>query len=301
MRGGSLNTISFNTVTKDGASLRTEFTSSESVPIKGVVIVVHGFGEHLGGYKEVTSKLSASGYATMIYDQRGHGELLSQGEPTDQDRVKSSEKLKKLQGIIPSYQAFLDDIDIMILKAKELTPDVPIALYGHSMGGNIVLNYLLKQTPNDVRCIVLESPWLGLYKELSPIMDRLAKIIGSLSKNIAIINKLEPEVITGDASKNREYDDDPLYHNRISLRMYSGVKKGCAYALQNASKLAIPIFLANGKFDQVVSNNAIHEFAKAAGECLYTKEYDAYHAIRKGFKSEVFFQDVIEFLSNNIS
>ena len=268
---------------KDGANIKAEFLKDETQPVKGVVIIVHGFGEHIGGYKELTEYLARAGFANIVFDQRGHGDLSPYG------------KLEKLQGIIPSYEALLDDIDVVIAKAKCLVPGVPVMMYGHSMGGNIILNYLLNRNQDDIKCVVLEAPWLGLYKEPGKHVDFIAKILGAISPNIATYNKLPPEDITGDVSKNHEYDDDIFYHNRISLRLFSGVKKGCTNALMNASKLTVPIYLASGKHDQIVCNKTIAGFADSTGKNLITKEYDAYHAIRKGNARDEFFNDMIMF------
>ena len=283
-----MNKLQFKLTTKDGIKLQAEFTKDETQPVKGVVIVIHGFGEHIRGYRELAEFLAKSGYANIVFDQRGHGDLSEYG------------KLEKMQGIIPSYQAFLDDIDLMVSQADNMVPGVPISFYGHSMGGNIILSYLLKHGGADFKCVVLESPWFGLFKELHPIMNRIAKILGFLSPKIAIYNELPPEKITGKTDNAEDYDDDPFYHNRISLRMYAGVKNGCEYILRNASRISVPIFLAYGKHDQIVCNNAIKQFADKNDSNVRTKEYDAFHAIRKGNKRDEFFNDIVTYLDKHV-
>ena len=276
--------LKINQTAKDGMVIRAKFTKDETQSVKGVVIIVHGFGEHIGGYRELASVLAKVGYANIVFDQRGHGNLRVYG------------KQEKFQGIIPCYQTLLDDIEIMREEAQRLAPDVPISLYGHSMGGNIILNYLLKYGQSEFSSVILESPWLGLYKELCPVLECVAKVLGAISPKIATYNKLDPEEITGDISKNDEYDKDPFYHNRISMRLFAGVKKGCTHALKNASKITIPIFMASGQHDKIVSNEAIAEYVKNSGGNVTAKEYDAYHAIRKGSTRDEFLNDMINYL-----
>jgi len=283
-----MNISRFKLTAGDGAEIQAEFTKDETQKIKGVVIVVHGFGEHIGSYRELTRVLAGAGYASIVFNQRGHGDFRHHKNPV------------KMQGIIPDYETLLDDIDNIKAEAKRLVPDVPVALYGHSMGGNIILNYLLRRKQDDYACAVLESPWLGLYKELNVFTDRVAKILGFLSSKIAIFNKLSPEQITGDESVNDEYDDDPLYHNRISLRLYAGVKNGCAYALKNASKVTIPVYLASAKQEMIVCNKSIAQFTGSTGSNVTAKEYEGYHAIRKSSAREEFFKDIVDYLSNNM-
>ena len=284
MGGQYLNNLKFKLTTRDNIKLQAEFTKDETQPVKGVVIIIHGFGEHIRGYRDLASFLAKSGYANFVFDQRGHGDLREYG------------KLEKMQGIIPSYQAFLDDIELMTEQADNMVPGVPISLYGHSMGGNIILSYLIRLGWEDYKCVILESPWFGLFKELHPVVNRIAKILGFLSPKIAIYNELPPDKITGKADNKEDYDDDPFYHNRISLRMYAGVKNGCEYILKNASKVSIPIYLAYGKHDQIVCNNAIMQFTNKNDSNVKAKEYDAYHAIRKGSKRDEFFHDVVTYL-----
>ena len=45
-----------------------------AVKLRGVVIVVHGLGEHAGRYDHMAQQLNAWGFAVRGYDQCGHGE-----------------------------------------------------------------------------------------------------------------------------------------------------------------------------------------------------------------------------------
>ena len=182
-------------------------------------------------------------------------------------------------------------------EAGKLLPGVPVSIYGHSMGGNIVFNYLLKRNQSVFKCAIIESPWLALYKEKSKIEVIIAKILGFISPKIAIHSRLNQDLITGIVDKSAEYRNDPFYHNRTSLRLFAGVKAGCAYAMKNASKLTLPVYLALGKYDQIVSNKAIYEFIDHCGKNVQAKEYEAYHAIRKGSAVDEFFHDIIGYLN----
>ena len=282
--------------TDDGAVINIIFSNDDTQPAKGAVIVIHGFGEHSGSYNELIEKLVAAGYACAIFNQRGHG-ALNLGVGNQGNKTKNAgSRQKDMRGIIPSYQCFLDDIDAVSAAVKQHAPDMPVALYGHSMGGNIVINYLLKQNHADYSCAVLESPWLGLYKKVNPLVTVLANILGRLSPKIAIINKLSPNDITSDSAKADFIRNDHLYHNRISMRMITGIIDGCKYALENASKLTIPVYLASAGNDRIVSNRAIEEFTGAAGSNVTLKVYDSCHAIHNDTEREALYQDVISYL-----
>ena len=296
-----MKTVSFKITAKDGVDIQAEFTQDETQATKGVVIIVHGFGEYIASYKELASVLADAGYASIVFDQRGHGDL------------QPREKLEKLQGIVPDYQTLLDDIDVVVSEAKRLLPDVPIAMYGYSMGGNIVANYLIRPgkekltdrnfpmfNQSDFACVVLESSWFGLYNEISPLQAFVAKILGLISPKLAISKRLPPEDIMGEEGNYEEYDDGTFYHNRISFRLITGVKNGCVNALMNGSKINIPVYLAIGANDKIVSNKAIVKLASIIGSNATTKEYDAHHLIRKCPAKKEFFTDVIAYLDKNI-
>ena len=125
-----------------GARLRTLTWTSVS-PV-GSVLLVHGLGDHAGRYLELAEAMTRAGFAVIAYDQRGHGG--STGK----------------RGHAASFSVFLDDLEAVLTWAREVEGVVhPPFLYGHSMGGLVLLRYLqTRQTA--VPGIILSAPWLGL-------------------------------------------------------------------------------------------------------------------------------------------
>jgi len=271
-----------NITGKDGAPINTTLCNFDNDNIKGTVIICHGFGEHLGMFLELAEKLGEGGYASALFDQRGHGE--------------PPEKKQKWFGVIPGYECFLDDVISVTDAVQQMKQDLPIALYGHSMGGNIAVNVLLRKDATKYACVVLDAPWLQLYKKHSPLIVGIAKLAGFLSPKITTTNKLKPEVLTSDQERVDLYINDPLYHGQISFRMYTGINNGCAYALANASRLPIPALITYATDDKVLNNDAILRFAADAGDLATIKEYDSRHAIRNDLSRDELFRDVIAFL-----
>jgi alpha-beta hydrolase superfamily lysophospholipase len=284
MGGSEMQNI--NIKAKDGAVINAVACDIEKPNIKGVVIISHGFGEHSNSYGELAGRLGQADYASVCLDQRGHG--------------KPPDGRKHWQGVIPGYQSFLDDIVSVTDKVGQMAPNVPIALYGHSMGGNIVVNTMLR---HDFKyaCAVLESPWFGLSNDPGPFIACLAKIIGAITPNATIVSKLKTSDISGDMASAEGYTKDPLYHNRISLRMFSGLKGGCAYVMKNAARLSAPTFLAYAMNERIVCNKAILNFAADAGDIVTVKEYESCHAIHNDVKRDEYFHDMIAFLDAHCS
>ena len=90
------------------------------------VIIVHGIAEHSGRYERVAQRLNARGYACYALDHRGHGH--SQGPRTD----------------VAAFEDYVADLRTYYELIRRSGPDLPIFLYGHSMGSLIALLYALR-------------------------------------------------------------------------------------------------------------------------------------------------------------
>ena len=122
----------------------------------GLVIIVHGVHEHSGRYQWVAERLVAAGYDVHAVDHPGHGR--SPGR----------------RGNITSMAAAVDGVDAVTRMAAERVPDVPVFVYGHSLGGLIALQYLTGKPIDRVRGGIISAPALdtsaatGLQRRLAP-------------------------------------------------------------------------------------------------------------------------------------
>jgi len=206
-------------------------------------------------------------------------------------------------GIIPDYQCFVDDIISLTDYARELAPDTPVALYGHSMGGNIVINTVLQSSVQDTSpyiCAVLESPWLGLHKPLGGLEVFFMKLLSRIMPNLRQKRTLNHAELSGDAERTAGYANDPLYHGYISMRMAAGILDGCDYAMKNAGTITVPTYLAYAENDVIVCNKAIREFAEKAGDKITIKGYESNHAVHNDKMRESFFSDVNEYIDSKL-
>jgi len=238
--------------------------------IRGVVQIVHGFGEAIEHYLEMADFFSRHGFACVIHDQRGFGEM----------SFIPQERRKKAQGVISDYRYFLLDIKLIRRNINTWYPNVPVFLIGHSMGGNIALNYLLRCPKSQYKKAVIESPWLHLYSPLPEIAMKIARLVGNVSHVPAIQTKLNREHISRDPESVKGFDDG-IYHNRMSLRLFSQVSGAGVYALNHAANLTFPTLLLCAGKDKVVSPKAIEEFAALAKDnvelVLYPEGFHALH------------------------
>lgn len=98
----------------------------------GVVQINHGLAEHCGRYRAFAEFLTARNYHVYAHDHRGHGQTIAPDAPPG--RFAKSEGVEKL---IEDAASVTD-----LIRARH--SGLPIILFGHSMGGLIVLNLLMK-------------------------------------------------------------------------------------------------------------------------------------------------------------
>ena len=202
--------------------------------IKGVVVLVHGFGEHSGRYiSNVIPCLVSSSLAVVTYDNVGHG--------------KSSGK----RGHCPSYEALLDILNEAIEKAVEVYPNVPIFLYGHSMGGNLVLNYAMRRKTK-IKGIVATSPYLRLAFQPPKWKMLLGKFMLKIMPSITLPSGLDPNGISRIPEEVEKYKNDPLVHDQVSPMFSFPIMDAGEWAIENASKLSIETLLTHGTADQII-------------------------------------------------
>jgi len=283
------NVVHIKVNAKDGAVIPVSTYKIEDSSKKGVVIISHGFGEHAGVFIEHAERLWQGGYASVILDQRGHG------KPPDGSR--------NWHGRISDYMHFINDIVSVTAITRKIAPNTPIALYGFSMGGNIIVNTLLRLPLNQAKtyfCAMLESPWLELKEPLDPVSKFALKIMNKIAPDFRYHRKLRYDDFWGDTESTQDYAKDPYLHGYISMRMLSGIMDGCAYALENASRLPVKTYLAYADNDKVVSNKATLEFAAKAGNMVTLKKYESHHALYYDVQREPYCRDLIAFLDSNL-
>lgn len=114
-------------------------------PPKAIVQIAHGMCEHSGRYQAFLEFLAGQGYVAAIGDHRGHG-----------NSVKDNADLGYFND--KSGKAIVDDCAKITRVLKEHYGDLPVYLFGHSMGSLVVRAYLQKYENQIEKLIVCGSP-----------------------------------------------------------------------------------------------------------------------------------------------
>lgn len=271
----------FEFKTFDGLSLFGQSWQPEDQS-RAVICLVHGMGEHSERYAHVADALTQAGYTLISFDLRGHG--------------KSSGP----RGHIPSYEALMQDISFLLESANKKFPQLPFFLYGHSLGGNLVLNYVLRYKPQ-LKGVIVTGPWLRLAFEPPAFKVTLGKMMNKIWPSFSQSSGLDTKVLSHDPHVVRAYENDPLVHDHISARMFIGIYQAGQWALEHASEFSLPLFLMQGGADKIISVEAGREFAGKIKENCTLKIWDGlYHEIHNEPEKEEVFKFLIDWLDKKV-
>jgi alpha-beta hydrolase superfamily lysophospholipase len=219
---------------------------------------VHGLGEHSGRYQHVAAAFNAAGIAVWGFDLRGHG--------------KSPGK----RGQVPHFEVMLDDIATAIAVTQKRFAGLPLFLYGHSLGGNLVLNYALRRKPA-LAGVIATSPWIQLAFEPPAAQIRLARFMSRLLPGLTQPNELDVQGLARDPEVGVAYKNDPLVHDRASVRLLVEFLDAGEWALEHATELNLPLLLVHGSADPITSAAASQKFAARAGANCTLKIWEGFY------------------------
>ena len=247
--------------TQDNLDIFAQGWEPDTRETKAVICLVHGLGEHTSRYEHVAEAFSKDGYAMYGFDLRGHGRS---GGP---------------RGHFPSIEAVMQDIDLLFEQARKRYPGLPLLLYGHSLGGILVLHYGLKRKPT-VKGVIVTSPGLHTALESQTAKIMAAKILGLLIPTVSLPSGLDASAISHTQAVVDKYNHDPLTHDKVSLgfgRVMLGVTK---WTLEHAGEFSIPLLLMHGKEDRIAFPSSSIEFAAALKDkCTLFLWDDGYHEL----------------------
>jgi len=193
----------------------------------------------------------------------------------------------------------LDDISHLLEEAAERYPDRPRFLYGHSLGGNLVINHALRRRPQ-LTGVIATGPLLRPGFEPPAWKLTLGKIMYSLWPTLSMANELDRQGLSRDPEVVRAYNNDPLVHDRISARLAMDVLQAGLWALEHAAEFTLPLLLMHGSADRLTSAQASREFAAQAGQCCTLRIWDGfYHEIHNEPEQGEVFECLLEWLVSN--
>lgn len=267
---------------ENGLQIFTRAWLPESA-IGAAVVLVHGLGEHSGRYAHLASFLTEHGIAVYTFDLPGHGK--SQGS----------------RGHIPSYSFVSRMLTDFCSEVARNQPEMPLILYGHSLGGALVLYHLLTH-PNGVDAAMVTSPGLIPANPPSAATLVMARLLANILPAGAINNQLDLTGLSRDPQVIQAYRDDPLTHDRVSFALGLDLIEKGQWILENAATLSVPTLLMVGSADRLVNPNPVIRFAKAIPRCTTFKLWDGfYHELHNEPEKDAVFQTLLDWILSVIN
>lgn len=227
-----------------------------------VVCLIHGIGEYAGAYDKVAEIFKLAGISTVAIDLRGHG--CSPGK----------------RGHLDKRLYTRDDVDNLIAYAKEKYGDIPLVLYGHSLGGNIVMDY--KNNGGNPSAYIVTSPWLKLVRPISKPLYIFVKQISKIKPSLTLRQGISGDML-GSREEIEKISNKALKHERISvLTAIEGIDIANEI-MRGECASDTPMLLMHGTDDPICDIEGSRTFVRNYRGKLDYKEWEGYlHELHNG-------------------
>ncbi|MFI6599979.1 lysophospholipase [Nonomuraea sp. NPDC050536] len=239
-----------------------------------VVVLIHGYGEHLGRYEHVADALVRHGAAVYGVDHMGHGRSAG-------DRV-----------LIEDFEDVVGDVHLVEERARADHPGVPVVVIGHSMGGMIAARYA-QRYGSGLAALVLSGPVIGQWDVIPGLLalDEIPDI------------PIDPATLSRDLAVGAAYAADPLvWHGpfkRPTLEAFAATIEAIA---KGGSLGDLPTLWVHGSDDALVPLAASRTGVEAIrGTALTERIYaGARHEVFNETNKDEVLADVTAFIDRSL-
>ena len=248
---------------------------------KAVVAVVHGHGGHSGIFTRLVEYLVTCDYIIYGFDLRGHGRSPGQ------------------RGYINSWAEYRADLAAFLQLVKTQESPLPLFLIGQSMGGTIVLDYLLRESPQ-LQGLILMSPALGL--NVSPWRLLIGKMLSRIRPHFALKAGIDMSTGSRDSEVVAANAQDPLRHRQGTARLATELLRTIDWVNAHAGDLQVSLLVLHGGGDRVTpiaDSRTFVERATIADKEM--REYpDSYHELHNDLNYLEVLADINNWLERHL-
>lgn len=238
----------------------------------GVMMISHGFTESCEKYKEICYYFLREGYHVYMPDHCGHGKSY---------RLTSDPSLVH----VDTFQRYFDDFIYLTKLAEKEQPNLPVYLYGHSMGGGIAAG-AAAQYPKGYKKVLLSSPMIrpltyGVPYGISKTLAAAECLLRRADHYVIGTKPYAPEKFEDSASLSnarfsyyrKKRDVNPIYQTSApSYGWAHGAIKLNTYLRSRAyQQITAPVLLVQAGKDTLVDNKEQDLFVQRINEAGKTK------------------------------
>ncbi|CAN5723399.1 alpha/beta hydrolase [soil metagenome] len=246
---------------------------------RAVLINVHGLGDHSGLYPNLTEHCISRGIVVHAPDVRGNGRSPGQ------------------RAYIERWDEYREDLERFIATVREEESGLPVFLLGNSLGGLIVLDYVIHR-PEGIRGVIAASPPLGRLGIPAPLL-MLGRLLSRVWPRFSLRTGMDLSGLARDPGVVEAVLADPLFHRVGTARLYTEVTAAIARVQDAAPRFPLPLLLLHGSADRMVVPDGSRAFVARVGHPDHElREYpDAYHVLFADVDRERVLTDVEQWIA----
>lgn len=206
--------------------------------VKAGLLIVHGLGARSGWFENVIRVLLPQGIMVYEYDLRGHGRSPGQ------------------RGHIESWQQHRQDLHQCWQLMRKRLPNQPCFIMGHSLGGVIVLDYVMHSETTCANGVLPPAGMILMAPAIGPVCVRSLKLlIGRFFSRIYPRFTLNTGICRESASRDpailEAYAVDDLRHSKGTARLATEFIATTEWIRTHLSELQLPTLVLQGSADAV--------------------------------------------------
>jgi alpha-beta hydrolase superfamily lysophospholipase len=262
----------------DGTEIHYSVTRPAG-PAQRLIVLIHGFADHGGRYRELIDHLAAHGAAVYAYDQRGNGRSGGQ------------------RGHVMRYQELVDELEAFLRLTYAAEPGIERVIYAHSTGAILALTYLYDH-PDAADRVILSAPCLILTYQAPAAKVFMGKLFSSVLPKLTLQAGFDPGWVSRDPAIVEANKEDELVTQAISTRFFTEVYgKAMPAALARIEDLKLPTLVIQGTGDLLVSPKVSDEFEKRVPNATVKRYEGGYHESHNDVQRDQVFVDLDAWLS----
>lgn len=266
--------------------------------VRGRVVILHGFAEHLRRYDKLVIELMDAGFACHLFDLRGHGR--SEGR----------------RGHVSRFSDYLGDLDLFVRETTQRVSrmsdkndarakqddEAPLFVLAHSLGGLIALNYVLHR-PRVFDAIAVSSPFLAPAFKLPPLAKEFGALAAYLMPTLSLQSAIQPDWLTRDASMVTAYRQDPLVFSTVTTGWWHAVRHAQGEVSERAREIRTPALFLLGDADRLADSRHSRSVFERLGSV--DKRLEVYpgffHEVLNELGREQVIRDLISWFNSHLN
>lgn len=270
----------FDIASSDGTRLQGRSWATPE-PI-AVINLIHGLGEHRGRYAHLAAFFNTQNITVHAIDLHGHGQ--TEGK----------------RGVADSVDILIDDVQALLAYSRLQNPNSPHILMGHSMGGNVVLSFGLKNPQSAYKAVIAQAPLIAPFEKVPAILKTVVAGIIKIAPRFAMKAKLDKEKISTLSHEQEAYITDPLNHGYLGGKLALSLFEHCDAIAASAETYPYDVLVTHGTKDRLTDFNASLDFATACPRADFIAYENSAHEVHNDLHRDKVYADLSGWLLKKI-